>query len=62
MLAVADVFDAMTSNRSYSAGRARDFALAELQEMAGRQLDADAVDACRNVILAGFDVVTANTA
>jgi len=51
ILAVADVYDAMSSNRSYRAGLPRDFVLGELQKMAGRQLDADAVAACRNLVL-----------
>jgi putative two-component system response regulator len=53
ILAVADVFDAMTSNRAYRPGLPRDFVLGELHTMAGRLLDPDAVDACRNFILAG---------
>lgn len=53
ILAVADVFDAMTSNRSYRTGLPADFVLGELQTMVGRLLDADAVDACRHCILSG---------
>lgn len=67
ILSVADVFDAMTSNRSYRAGFPADFVLGELQAMAGRLLDADAVDACRHYILTEpivrpdtFDTVTAS--
>jgi putative two-component system response regulator len=51
ILAVADVYDAMSSTRSYRAGLPRDFVLGEVQKMAGRQLDADAVAACRNLAL-----------
>ncbi len=51
ILAVADVFDAMTSNRAYRPGLAVDFVLGELQQMAGRLLDADAVNACRDYVL-----------
>lgn len=51
ILAVADVYDAMTSNRSYRGGLPRDFVLGELQKMAGRLLDADAVAACRDLVL-----------
>ena len=53
ILAVADVFDAMTSNRAYRPGFAVDFVLGELQQMAGRLLDADAVEACRDCVLTG---------
>jgi putative nucleotidyltransferase with HDIG domain len=53
ILAVADVFDAMTSNRAYRPGWPRDVVLGELHTMAGRLLDPDAVDACRDFILAG---------
>jgi putative two-component system response regulator len=52
ILAVADVYDAMISNRAYRPGLPRDFVLGEMQKMAGRQLDADAVDACRKFALA----------
>lgn len=51
ILAVADVYDAMISVRPYRPGLPRDFVLGELQQMAGRLLDADAVDACRNFAL-----------
>ena len=51
ILAVADVYDAMTSNRAYRPGLPRDFVLAEMQTMAGRVLDVDAVDACRQFAL-----------
>jgi putative two-component system response regulator len=52
ILAVADVYDAMTSDRAYRPGMPSDFALGELQTMAGRLLDSDAVEACRQYILA----------
>lgn len=51
ILAVADVFDAMTSKRPYRDGLPTDFVLGELQDMAGRLLDADAVAACHKYIL-----------
>jgi putative nucleotidyltransferase with HDIG domain len=51
ILAVADVFDAMTSKRPYRDGLPKDFVLGELQNMAGRMLDADAVAACHKYIL-----------
>jgi putative nucleotidyltransferase with HDIG domain len=50
ILAVADVFDAMTSKRPYRDGLPTDFVLGELQNMAGRMLDADAVAACHTCI------------
>jgi len=46
ILAVADAFDAMTSDRGYRTALPAEFALAELAKMAGRSLDADAVAAC----------------
>jgi putative nucleotidyltransferase with HDIG domain len=51
ILAVADVFDAMTSKRPYREGLSVDFVLGELHDQAGRLLDADAVSACRDYIL-----------
>jgi putative nucleotidyltransferase with HDIG domain len=53
ILAVADIFDAMTSNRAYRPGVTQDVALDELQTMASRQLDGDAVAALRGLILSG---------
>jgi len=51
ILAVADVFDSMTSHRPYRSGLPVDFVLGELQTMANRLLDADAVAACQRCIL-----------
>lgn len=51
ILAVADVFDAMTSKRPYRDGLSVDFVLGELHDKAGRLLDDDAVTACRDYIL-----------
>ncbi len=51
ILAVADTYDAMTSVRPYRPGLPRDFVLGELHQMAGKLLDPDAVDACRNFAL-----------
>ncbi len=39
MVAVADAFDAMTSNRSYSRARPVPIALRELEKCAGAQFD-----------------------
>jgi HD-GYP domain-containing protein (c-di-GMP phosphodiesterase class II) len=51
ILAVADVYDAMTAVRPYRPGLPRDFVLGELHQMAGQLLDPDAVEACRNFAL-----------
>ena len=50
ILAVADTYDAMTSNRSYRKGLPHDVALEELQRCAGRQFDPQVVDAFLDVI------------
>ena len=44
VLAVADSYDAMTSDRPYRQGLSRDQALAELQKSRGRQFDPEIVD------------------
>jgi HD-GYP domain-containing protein (c-di-GMP phosphodiesterase class II) len=51
ILAVADVFDAMSSVRPYRPALPQDFVLGEMQQMAGQLLDPDAVAACRNIAL-----------
>jgi HD-GYP domain-containing protein (c-di-GMP phosphodiesterase class II) len=45
MVAVADVFDALTSDRPYRGALSDDVALAELRRQAGRTLDPRMVDA-----------------
>ena len=45
MLAVADAFDAMTSDRSYRGARPVPEAVAELRKWAGKQFDPAFVDA-----------------
>jgi HD-GYP domain-containing protein (c-di-GMP phosphodiesterase class II) len=45
VLAVADAFDAMTSNRSYRGARPVSEAISELRKWAGRQFDPAFVDA-----------------
>jgi len=48
IFAVADAFDAITSDRVYRAGRSYEVAVAELNKYAGRQFDPEVVDAfCR---------------
>jgi putative nucleotidyltransferase with HDIG domain len=49
IFAVADAFDAMTSDRVYRKGRGYDEALAELDEHAGRQFDPAVVASFRRV-------------
>jgi HD-GYP domain-containing protein (c-di-GMP phosphodiesterase class II) len=49
IFAVADAFDAMTSDRVYRRGRSYEAAAAELAEWAGRQFDPRVVEAFRRV-------------
>jgi HD-GYP domain-containing protein (c-di-GMP phosphodiesterase class II) len=49
IFAVADAFDAITSDRVYRRGRSYEEAVAELEEWAGRQFDPDVVGAFRRV-------------
>lgn len=53
ILAVADVFDAMSSYRPYRAALSEDFVLGELHQMSGHALDRDAVEACARYVLSG---------
>ncbi len=50
ILAVADVFEAMSSHRPYRPGLGVDAALGELQENSGKLYDPDAVDACVRLV------------
>ena len=54
ILAVADVLDAMASNRPYRPALGTDAALAELSRHRGTAFDADAVDAAHEVIASGL--------
>jgi HD-GYP domain-containing protein (c-di-GMP phosphodiesterase class II) len=45
IVAVADIFDALTSERPYKTAWSNERAFALLQEMAGKTLDADCVNA-----------------
>ena len=45
IVAVADVFDALTSRRPYKEAWSTDEAFAELRKLAGTKLDADCVEA-----------------
>src|SRR2546421_282079 len=49
IFAVADAFDAITSDRVYRRGRSYEEAVAELEEWAGRQFDPEVVKAFRRV-------------
>jgi response regulator RpfG family c-di-GMP phosphodiesterase len=49
IFAVADAFDAITSDRVYRAGRSYEVAAAELEEFAGRQFDPQVVAAFRRI-------------
>lgn len=53
ILAVADVFDAITCFRAYRPAVGPDMALAELKANRGTRYDADVVDACERVITQG---------
>jgi response regulator RpfG family c-di-GMP phosphodiesterase len=57
IFAVADAFDAITSDRVYRAGRSYDDALAELNEYAGRQFDPRVVEAFRRVPVEEWDEI-----
>lgn len=50
IIAVADVFEAMSSHRPYRAGLGMDAALGELQERAGTAFDAQVVAACTALV------------
>jgi putative nucleotidyltransferase with HDIG domain len=49
IFAVADAFDAITSDRVYRSGRSYEVAVAELEEFAGRQFDPEVVAAFRRI-------------
>jgi putative nucleotidyltransferase with HDIG domain len=57
IFAVADAFDAITSDRVYRAGRSYDEALAELDAFAGRQFDPRIVEAFRRVPREEWDAI-----
>ncbi|MCO5385984.1 MAG: HD domain-containing protein [Desulfosporosinus sp.] len=50
IIAVADTYDAITSDRSYRKGRTHDEAIAELKRVAGSQLDPKIVEIFCNVV------------
>jgi len=55
IIALADTFDAMSSNRSYRAALPREKVLAEIERCAGTQFDPAVVDAFRRLDLAQYD-------
>ena len=55
IVAVADVFDALTSDRPYRSALTRDTALAYLAEEAGRTLDADVVAVFLDLVYVAAD-------
>ena len=55
IFAVADAFDAITSDRVYRAGRSYEVAVGELEEFAGRQFDPEVVGAFRRIARAEWD-------
>lgn len=55
-LSVADVVEAMISNRPYRPGLGADEALAEVRRFRGIRFDREAVDLCAAVIADGFEV------
>ena len=50
MIAVADTFDALTTNRAYRAARSSAEALAIMEKEAGTQLDPDCVAVFKEII------------
>jgi HD-GYP domain-containing protein (c-di-GMP phosphodiesterase class II) len=50
ILAVADIVEAMASNRPYRPSLGLEAALAEVERMAGKQLDPDVVCACASLL------------
>jgi putative nucleotidyltransferase with HDIG domain len=59
IFAVADAFDAITSDRVYRVGRSYEVALAELEGFTGRQFDPDVVAAFQRIPRADWDELRA---
>jgi putative nucleotidyltransferase with HDIG domain len=55
ILAVADTFDALTSDRAYRPGKSIVEALEEMRRVVGTQLDGSAVDALERVLSSGVE-------
>jgi HD-GYP domain-containing protein (c-di-GMP phosphodiesterase class II) len=62
IIAVADTFDAMSSNRSYRPALAREQVLAEIERCAGTQLDPAIASLIRTISLREFDRLLAQHA
>ncbi len=58
-LAIADTFDAMSSNRAYRSARTREEVLAEIERCAGTQFDPELVPVFLSLDLAPFDELLA---
>ncbi|HEY8490421.1 MAG TPA: HD-GYP domain-containing protein [Dehalococcoidia bacterium] len=56
IVAVADVYDALTSDRVYRAAWSRDAALRQIQQEAGERLDARCVQALLDILARGEDL------
>ncbi len=57
IMAVADTFDAMSSNRSYRPALPRDKVLEEIQRCAGTQFDPAVAPLIRRIDLAAYDAL-----
>jgi PAS domain S-box-containing protein/putative nucleotidyltransferase with HDIG domain len=55
VLGVADVVEAMISNRPYRPALSLDLALEEIREGSGLRYDAEAAEICRQLMLGGFE-------
>lgn len=62
IVAVADTFDAMSSNRSYRSARTREEVLTEIERCAGTQLDARLAKLVRGLDLTEYDAMLARAA
>ena len=61
IMAIADSFDAMTSNRPYRAGMTLDQAVAEIEKNKGKQWRSDVVDAFLRVVQKGIIKIQKDT-
>jgi HD-GYP domain-containing protein (c-di-GMP phosphodiesterase class II) len=59
IIAIADTFDAMSSNRTYRAAKPREVVLAEMLGCAGSQLDPKLFAHFRSIELRGYDALNA---